>query len=159
MAHITFIHGLANKPAPNRLYSLWQSALQRDNPKPDVFPSPNEGIDLDTYSISSEMVYWADVLYAAPDPDESGYGYESGDNENFFEGISRDIPLARAAATLTPDPANLPVDQRKTMENIAQQLGINQEFPDDRVASPDEFAKAWRQEYESHKEIGKQFKK
>jgi len=147
MAHITFIHGMANKPAQDRLYTLWGNALQRDDPRPDIFPSPNEGIDLDTYSVSSVMVYWADVFYAAPDTDESGYGYESGVQEKQFEGVPREIPLAHSKASPTLETAALPTDEQRAVERIARQLGIDQEFPDDQTASADELARASRGEY------------
>ena len=54
MAHITFIHGMANKPAEDRLSTIWKNALERDNPKPEVFQNPNEGIGLDIYNIRIE---------------------------------------------------------------------------------------------------------
>ncbi len=56
MPHITFIHGLANKPAEDTLKSIWTRAL-----------SAGDGLDLDDLDVSYSMVYWADVLYAEPD--------------------------------------------------------------------------------------------
>ena len=55
MAHIVFIHGIANKPAPEVLLRMWKQAL-----------AVADGIDLSTEGVTSSMVYWADVLYAAP---------------------------------------------------------------------------------------------
>lgn len=62
MPHITFIHGIANKPAPDKLLKLWRDSLARDN-----------GIDLGANGVTSSMVYWADLLYDKPQADEPGY--------------------------------------------------------------------------------------
>ena len=51
--HITFIHGIANKPSAESLLKLWLDAL-----------STNDGIDLKAKGVSVSMVYWEDVLYA-----------------------------------------------------------------------------------------------
>ncbi len=56
MAHLTFIHGISNKPAAEELHRIWRGALLRA-------ASP---LDLDAEGVTSEMVYWADVLYAEP---------------------------------------------------------------------------------------------
>lgn len=60
MAHVTFIHGMLNKPAADTLLGAWRYALRRDG-----------GIDLGGIGVSSSMVYWADVLYAEPEDDEA----------------------------------------------------------------------------------------
>lgn len=62
MAHITFIHGIANKPAADRLLEIWLRSLAQD-----------DGINLATRGITSSMVYWADVMYANPAEDEGAY--------------------------------------------------------------------------------------
>lgn len=147
MTHITFVHGMANKPATDRLHNLWLNALQRDDPRPDIFPSPNNGIDLDTYNVTSEMVYWADVLYEAPNNDESGYGYESGARENIFEGVPRDPSKAEVKPTPSLDISRLPAEQQQAVAQIMQQLGIDKEFPDAFTPAPDEVTKAGQGEY------------
>lgn len=60
MAHVTFIHGIANKPAPDALLKMWRQALAHDG-----------GIALSTQGITSTMVYWADVMYDKPAKDEA----------------------------------------------------------------------------------------
>lgn len=55
MAHVVFIHGIANKPAADQLLRLWRTGL-----------AGNRGLDLDAMNVGSSMVYWADVLYAEP---------------------------------------------------------------------------------------------
>ncbi len=56
MTHITFIHGIENKPPADKLLKLWRTFLA-DAP---------DGLDLGANGVSSSMVYWADVLYEAP---------------------------------------------------------------------------------------------
>lgn len=63
MPHVTFIHGLANKPEAQKLYEIWLRALARGD----------GGLDLAAEGVSSRLVYWADVLYAQPDPDVAAY--------------------------------------------------------------------------------------
>ena len=59
MAHVTFIHGILNKPPEEQLLGRWLRALVQNG----------DGLDLDTEGVSYEMVYWADVLYAEPEAD------------------------------------------------------------------------------------------
>jgi hypothetical protein len=66
MAHVTFIHGILNKPSQNELLNIWNGALA----------AGEWGIDLGANGVSSSMVYWAEVLYAAPD---QAAGHESAD--------------------------------------------------------------------------------
>jgi hypothetical protein len=56
MAHITFIHGISNKPEKEALLAVWQGALSQS-----LVP-----LDLAASGVSCEMVYWADVLYGEP---------------------------------------------------------------------------------------------
>ncbi len=57
MAHVTLIHGIANKPAADQLLGAWLDYLAADG-----------GLDLRAHGVSSTMVYWADVLYPEPLP-------------------------------------------------------------------------------------------
>ena len=145
MAHITFVHGMANKPPADRLGFLWLRALGRDDPRPDVFPSPNEGPDLDVKGISSEMVYWADVLYLAPDADESGY--ESTGTERSYEGVSRDKATAMGEDTPQLDAAGLPAAEARSMRSIESQLGLDREMGADEFPSDAERRKAEQGQY------------
>lgn len=55
MAHVTFIHGIANKPAEPELLRIWRDALvDGSNPLP-----------LGDHGVTSTMVYWADLMYPA----------------------------------------------------------------------------------------------
>ncbi|KFE97345.1 hypothetical protein IX39_20330 [Chryseobacterium formosense] len=58
--HITFIHGIANKPTAEKLLLEWKNALASD------FKGNGDDIDLDTIGITTAMIYWADVLYDTP---------------------------------------------------------------------------------------------
>ena len=62
MAHVTFIHGMSNKPEQDALVAFWLKALCDE-------PSP---LDLAARGVGCEMVYWADVLYASPLASEEG---------------------------------------------------------------------------------------
>jgi predicted alpha/beta hydrolase family esterase len=57
MAHVTFIHGIGNKPPADQVLDGWERALTYGE----------GGIDLGTRGITSAMVYWADVMYAEPE--------------------------------------------------------------------------------------------
>lgn len=63
MPHVTFIHGMANKPPADDLLRLWRNALA-DAPTP---------LPLGDMGVSSSMIYWADLLYEKPDDDLSAY--------------------------------------------------------------------------------------
>jgi hypothetical protein len=57
VGHVTFVHGIGNKPAAAELLEQWRIALLDD-----------DGVDLDALGVTTSMVYWADVLYAKPAP-------------------------------------------------------------------------------------------
>jgi hypothetical protein len=68
MPHVTFIHGIANKPPQDQLLDLWRRSL-----------ADASGIDLGASGVTSSMVYWADVMYPAPlaEADEESAGDEA----------------------------------------------------------------------------------
>ena len=63
MAHVTFIHGMANKPPHDALLEFWRRSL-----------AESDGLDLGTENVTSSMVYWANVMYpeALKEATESG---------------------------------------------------------------------------------------
>jgi hypothetical protein len=63
MPHITFIHGLANKPAADSLHRIWLRALE----------DGGNGLHLGNEGVDSSMLYWAGVLYEKPDENEADY--------------------------------------------------------------------------------------
>jgi pimeloyl-ACP methyl ester carboxylesterase len=64
MAHVTFIHGIANKPAADELLAIWRRALGEGG---------TDTLRLGTQGVTSRLVYWSDVLYAEPDPDVAAH--------------------------------------------------------------------------------------
>lgn len=59
MPHVTFIHGVANKPPADDLLAIWRRALA-DGPQP---------LPLGDLGVTSSIVYWADLMYEKPDDD------------------------------------------------------------------------------------------
>ena len=68
MPHVTFIHGIANKPPKDKLLENWESELAVG------------GLDLAANGVTTSMVYWADVMYAEPES-------EAADFESVDEGL------------------------------------------------------------------------
>ncbi len=62
-AAVVFVHGLAKKPTPDKLREIWLWALERDNPKPEVFGTSNRSIVLADQGVEHMFTYWADVFY------------------------------------------------------------------------------------------------
>ncbi len=57
--HITFIHGLANKPAPDDLRRIWLDALAKP-------VDSDNGFDPEAVGVTTSFVYWADLFYDTP---------------------------------------------------------------------------------------------
>jgi hypothetical protein len=55
MAHVTFVHGIGNKPRAGALLDLWLGGLATPG-----------GLDLRAAGITSGLAYWADVFYERP---------------------------------------------------------------------------------------------
>jgi hypothetical protein len=62
MAHVTFIHGIANKPSRDVLLRSWVAAL-----------GDGDGPELGALGVSSSMVYWANFLYREPAAADAAY--------------------------------------------------------------------------------------
>jgi hypothetical protein len=77
MPHVTFIHGIANKPPAADLLRIWRDALA----------NAAQPVPLSDLGVSSSLVYWADLLYEKPDNDLSAY-----------EGVLENTPQAVDAA-------------------------------------------------------------
>jgi hypothetical protein len=89
MAHVTFIHGIANKPPADDLLAIWRRALAE----------AADPIALGDLGISSSMVYWADLMYAHPDANLAAH---EGIFENTAAAVDASadarIPIPRTAA-------------------------------------------------------------
>src|SRR5436189_5051783 len=88
MAHVTFIHGIANKPPADRLIAAWTRSL-----------ADADGVALGAEGVTSEMVYWADVLYEKPLEDASN---ESANDESAAESLTVEAPDL-GIESMTPD--------------------------------------------------------
>jgi hypothetical protein len=73
MAHVTFIHGIANKPPPAALLRIWREALA----------NAADPLPLGDLGVSSDLVYWADLMYDKPDDDVAAH-----------EGVLENTPAA-----------------------------------------------------------------
>lgn len=91
MPHVTFVHGISNKPPQEQLLDLWNRSLSNTN-----------GLDLGSEGVTCSMVYWADVMYGSPLAEAS---QESATNEAVSEGVSA-------------DPVDLDVDAMDTQEKV-----------------------------------------
>jgi hypothetical protein len=78
-AHITFIHGLANKPAPEQLRRIWLEALGAEH-------GGDEGFSLEDTGVTASFLYWADLFYDEPIP--------AGEYEAVQEDIEQTLPEA-----------------------------------------------------------------
>jgi hypothetical protein len=86
--HITFIHGLANKPALHELRRIWLDALA-------LTIQDNQGFDLGASGVTSSFVYWANLFYDTPLPASE---YESRKDELKAK-VAEDLPLDSDAWT------------------------------------------------------------
>jgi predicted alpha/beta hydrolase family esterase len=111
VTHVTFIHGIANKPPAEELHQHWLEALARDG-----------GIDLAARGVSSRLVYWADLLYEKPLPGTAGGdGLEAAAAAEVAELATGDADwLAGAGA-----------EQRRFVGRLAAAYGIEEFAPDD----------------------------
>lgn len=82
MPHVTFIHGIANKPPADRLQDAWLRTLA------------NAGLDLSVEGVTTRMVYWADVMHDVPERMTAGV-------EAAVSGIAPDV-AGDADAPLSP---------------------------------------------------------
>lgn len=110
MPHVTFIHGISNKPAPEVLLRLWRDGLAVDL-------EGSEGLDLGAQGVTSSMVYWADVLNEQPQE-------EMADHESTDTIVQRD----------EPDPdlrwrETLGDQEKRWVDQLAGRLGFDASAP------------------------------
>ncbi|HKP30548.1 MAG TPA: hypothetical protein VJU15_14145, partial [Gemmatimonadales bacterium] len=104
---MTFIHGIANKPEAKELLRIWIGALGDTGSDP---------LRLGTRGVTTSLIYWADVLYPAPDPDiaaheslveTSAAALDGGGDATVPEGLSPEsaafIAALRAQLTSLPE--------------------------------------------------------
>jgi hypothetical protein len=108
MAHVTFIHGIANKPPKDQLIDIWIRSLAR-----------NDGPDLDAEGVTYGMVYWADVLYERPDDGSSAHESLESQTEGVPEGEAEDESWRQ----------DLPEAERQFLDGLTSTLGYEEPAP------------------------------
>lgn len=101
MPHVTFIHGIANKPAPDALLGIWRRVLTETE----------EPLDLVDNGVDSSLVYWADLMYEAPDPDLAAH-----------EGVLENTPRAVDAGGGAELPSGDTEAERRFIAALRKQL-------------------------------------
>ena len=101
MPHVTFVHGISNKPPADDLLRIWRNALA-DAAAP---------LPLGDLGVTSTMVYWADLLYAEPEEDLAAY-----------EGVFENTPEAIDGAGNAPPPQPRTPEERVFIERLRAEL-------------------------------------
>lgn len=128
MPHVTFIHGIANKPPEDKLKKLWLDALAND------YLGNGDAIDLGAYGVTSSMVYWADVLYGEPAKDEIHehvVDYESAESVAVAEGADPDMAWRE----------RLSGQERETVDALAAKFSFDSLVNDDAVPAQADIAR------------------
>jgi hypothetical protein len=106
MPHVTFIHGIANKPAKEKLLENWEAYLAQG------------GLDLASEGVSTSMVYWADVLYAEPQAPGAD-----------FESIDEGLGTAETDEEMEWI-ENLPAEEKAFVASFREKLDFDQPSPE-----------------------------
>jgi hypothetical protein len=112
MPHITFIHGIANKPPADKLKKIWLDALASDQ------LGNEDGIDLGARGVTTSMIYWADVLY------------ENSENADVFEHATdlESTPILAQRADKDPDMSwreKLTGEEKEVIDSLAAKLSFD----------------------------------
>lgn len=125
MAHVTFVHGIGNKPAADKLSKEWRGTLAEND------------LDLDTRGVTTEFVYWADLLYPKPvvkpryestagadlaEVPEIGLAWSlcSGAEADFLRSVSAEIGLTELAS----DAAEIDVPGIDTPDGVEERVWL-----------------------------------
>jgi pimeloyl-ACP methyl ester carboxylesterase len=108
VAHVTFVHGIGNKPEEDVLLEQWRVALL-----------DNDGVDLDALGVTCSMVYWADLLYDKPA--SSGAGHESSDLE-----LEQSVDAEDADMSWLTE---VPPEERDFVERLGREIGLATVIP------------------------------
>jgi hypothetical protein len=101
--HVTFIHGISNKPPANELLRLWREALA----------DAADPVPLGDLGVTSTIVYWADLLYQAPDQNLSAY-----------EGVLESTPEAIDASGAASPPMPGTAEEAKFLAGLAAKMTV-----------------------------------
>ena len=106
MPHVTFIHGIANKPPREKLLENWEAYLAQG------------GLDLAAEGVTTSMVYWADILYAEPLTPEAN-----------FEAVEEALGTLEADEDLAWVD-DLPDDEKAFVESFRKKLRLDKASPE-----------------------------
>ena len=101
MPHVTFIHGISNKPPAEDLLRIWRETLA----------STATPLPLGDLGVTTSLVYWADLLYDPPDSDLSSY-----------EGVLENTPAAIDGSGEAPPPEPRTPEEAEFLANLRATL-------------------------------------
>ncbi len=107
MPHVTFIHGIANKPPSEKLLENWEAYLAQG------------GLDLAAEGVTTSMVYWADILYAEPLAQEAD-----------FESVEEGLGAMETDEELEWID-DLPDEEKVFVESFRKKLNFDQASPEE----------------------------
>jgi hypothetical protein len=114
MPHITFIHGIANKPPKDTLLRNWEDALA------------DGGLDLAANGVTTSMVYWADVMYEKPERTTRG-----------FEAVNESLGTSETDEELAWVD-DLPDDEKAFVQSMRETLNFDAPTPGEDDHTPEE---------------------
>ena len=101
MPHVTFIHGIANKPPATDLLRIWREALA----------NASDPLPLGDLGVTSELVYWADLMYEKPD-----------DNVAAHEGVLENTPEAVDGGGGAAPPVPKTAEEAEFLERMRKRM-------------------------------------
>jgi hypothetical protein len=101
MPHVTFIHGIANKPPADDLLAIWRRTLAE----------AQEPLPLADLGVTSSIVYWADLMYEHPDTDLAAY-----------EGVLENTPQAIDASGGAELPVPASAEEAAFIDSMRRRL-------------------------------------
>ncbi|HEY6641452.1 hypothetical protein [Povalibacter sp.] len=113
MPHVTFIHGIANKPPADDLLRIWRRTLA----------DAAEPLPLGDLGVTSSLVYWADLMYGDPDSDLSAH-----------EGVLENTPQAVDASGGESPPQPRNAEEAAFLARLRSEMT---ELSDAEMAAPD----------------------
>jgi hypothetical protein len=114
MPHITFIHGIANKPPKDKLLQNWEDSLA------------DGGLNLASNGVTTSMVYWADVMYEKPE-----------ETANSFEAVEEGLGTGEPDEELSWIDG-LPDDEKAMVQRMRESLNFDAPTPGEEDYTPEE---------------------
>jgi hypothetical protein len=111
--HVTFVHGIGNKPTLEVVHRTWLRSL-----------AEADGIDLIAEGVTSSMVHWADVMYEQALPEQAA--------QESFEDTAE---ATQSAAVPMEWRGGLAGEEREFVESLARKLKLDT-IADDEPAPP-----------------------